>query len=67
MVAAFLFHHDAAGGETMHDLPLEGDSSTWYLPDEVFDDAIILSSKLDQQHSAICLGQFLHTSHFLDH
>jgi hypothetical protein len=59
MVAAFLFHYDAAGGETIHDLPLEGGSSTWYLPDEVIDDTITLSPELDHLHSTICLGQFL--------
>ncbi|KAK5453450.1 hypothetical protein LTS15_006635 [Exophiala xenobiotica] len=55
MVTAFLFHYDAAGGETIHDLPLEGDSSTWYLPDEVIDDTITLGPELDHLHSTICL------------
>ncbi|KAK5232965.1 hypothetical protein LTR47_005829 [Exophiala xenobiotica] len=55
MVAAFLFHYDAAGGETIHNLPLEGNSSTWYLPDEVIDDTITLSPELNHLHSTICL------------
>jgi hypothetical protein len=56
MVAIFLEHSSAAGSEAVVELAVEGDCSTFFLPDNPSQEEISLSSHADDQHSYLSLG-----------
>ncbi len=52
MVAVFLMHFTPGGAELLTEIPADG---TYYLPN-AHNDELELSSELDEEHSALCLG-----------
>ena len=58
MVAIFIVH-SPVGGNTITELPLHGESSIWYLPNDPQGETITLSAEHDEEHSLICLGMLL--------
>ncbi|KAI1613237.1 hypothetical protein EDD36DRAFT_259199 [Exophiala viscosa] len=54
MVAIFVVH-SAVGENSVTELPLHGDSSIWYLPNDPEGGPIELSAESDEKHSLICL------------
>ncbi|KAK4947537.1 hypothetical protein LTR10_013482 [Elasticomyces elasticus] len=47
--------HSPVDGNTITELPVHGDSSIWYLPNDPQGETISLSAESDEDHSLICL------------
>ncbi|KIX94571.1 uncharacterized protein Z520_09617 [Fonsecaea multimorphosa CBS 102226] len=50
-----LVYFTAVGSEILTELPIEGDCSTFYLPDDPVEDALIVTPDMDVRHSNLCL------------
>ncbi|KIW86974.1 uncharacterized protein Z519_12439 [Cladophialophora bantiana CBS 173.52] len=55
MIAVSLVYFTPAGSEVLTKLLIEGECSTFYLPNHPLEDSMSLSSEIDEHHSNICL------------
>ncbi|ETI20141.1 hypothetical protein G647_08175 [Cladophialophora carrionii CBS 160.54] len=55
MVAIFLEHSNAAGSQAFIEIAIQGDCSTFFLPDDPSQEKITLSSHADDGHTYLCL------------
>ena len=59
MVGVFLAYLTAAGCKIHTELPIDDEKSIFFLPDNVLNEEVTLTSEADDQHSHLCLGMCL--------